>query len=225
MNKLSIWTLCAAVGLAAGVAGCEKPPEKPATPQTGAAAPAGPDSAPSRPSTTDMARSDTPAAGTATAVPGTQPAGAPVSGADRAFVAEAASAGLAEVEAGRYVAGKAADGSVKAFAQQMERDHASANDELQRIAGSKGIALPTTVQGDDKTQLDKLMGVPSAQLDSEFVQAFGIDGHNKAIKLFERQAQSGQDPELRAFAERTLPKLREHLGMAQQLQGKKAGAG
>lgn len=223
MNKASIRTLCMAVSLALGLVACKRPPEKPAAPQTSAAEPATPGSAPSRPTTTDMARSDSPAVG-APPAPGAVTAG-PVSGADRAFVAEAASSGLAEVEAGRYVAGQASNASIKAFAQQMERDHASANDELQRIAGSKGIALPTAAQGDDKSQLDKLRSAPAAQLDREFVQTFGVDGHSKAIKLFERQAQSGQDPELRAFAERTLPRLREHLGMAQQLQGRRAGAG
>lgn len=224
VNKPSIWTLTAVIALAVCTAACERPPEKPAKPQTGMAVPAAPDSAPSRPTTTDTPRAADPVAGPAPAL-GAEAKAGPVSGSDRAFVAEAASAGLAEVEAGAYVAGKAADGSVKAFAQQMERDHASANDELQRIAGGKGIALPTAAQGDDKSQLDKLKNVPATRLDSEFVQSFGVDGHARAIKLFERQAQSGQDPELRAFAERTLPKLREHLGMAQQLQGKRAGAG
>lgn len=223
MDKPSIWIISALAGLALGTVACERQSDLPAKPETRAAVPATPDSAPSRPTTTDTARSDT--VGTPPGAAGADPKTGPVSGADRAFVAAAASSGLAEVEAGRYAAGKAADGAVKAYAEQLEREHASANDELQRIAGSKGIALPATVQGDDKSQLDKLKGLPAAQLDSEFVQAFGIDAHQKAIRLFESQAQSGQDPELRAFAERTLPKLREHLGAAQQLQGKRAGAG
>jgi putative membrane protein len=212
-----------AIGLALGAVACERPGDQPVKPQTSVTVPATPGSAPSRPSATDMARSDSPAVGPPPA--GVEAEGGPVSGSDRAFVAEAALASLAEVEAGRYMADKAANGGVKAFAQQMERDHASAKDELQRIAGGKGIDLPTAVQGDDKRQLDKLKSVPSVQQDSEFVQTFGIDGNAKAIKLFERQAQSGQDSDLRAFAERTLPRLREHLGMAQQLQGKRAGAG
>lgn len=218
-----------ALGLALALAACERPAEPPAKPKTGQAAPALPNSAPSRTTTTDQARGIDPAVG---APPATVAAGAnaaanpgPVSGADRAFVAEAASAGLAEVEAGRYVADRATDPQIKSYAQQMERDHASANDDLQRLAGSKGIALPTAAQGDDKSRLDRLQSAPAAGLGGEFVQSFGIDSHNKAIELFERQARSGQDPDLRAFAERTLPRLREHLGRAQQLQGKRAGAG
>jgi predicted outer membrane protein len=39
--------------------------------------------------------------------------------------------------------------------------------------------------------------------------------------LFEREPQSGKDAELKAFAERLLPKLRGHLEEAQQVLGAK----
>lgn len=209
MNGFHLWTVGAALGLGLAVGACDRPPNTPEKPRTEAPA--------------DTAPAATPGSGSA-AAPGSA-AALPVAGAERAFVAEAAQSGMAEVEASRVVAERAADAAVKSYAQQLEREHTSANGELQRIAGDKGITLPTAVDTAAKEQLDRLRGQSAPQLERSFVQDFGVDAHARAIQLFERQAREGQDPDLRSFAERTLPRLREHLAMAQQLQARKPAGG
>ena len=42
-------------------------------------------------------------------------------------------------------------------------------------------------------------------------------GHQEAVSLFQAYAQNGDNPALKRGAERTLPKLQEHLSMAQKL--------
>jgi putative membrane protein len=37
--------------------------------------------------------------------------------------------------------------------------------------------------------------------------------------LLQQEIQSGTDPDVKAFAQKTLPVIQEHLRMAQQLQG------
>jgi putative membrane protein len=43
--------------------------------------------------------------------------------------------------------------------------------------------------------------------------------------LFEREAKSGKDAELKAFAEKTLPTLKDHLSMVRDLKTKLAKGG
>src|SRR5262245_8097359 len=42
--------------------------------------------------------------------------------------------------------------------------------------------------------------------------------HEKAVELFTKQAESGQDPDLKQFAEKTLPTLKDHLQQAQKVE-------
>lgn len=44
--------------------------------------------------------------------------------------------------------------------------------------------------------------------------------HKEAVSLFQREAKGGKDAETKAFAEKTLPTLLEHLKMAQSLSAK-----
>lgn len=56
-----------------------------------------------------------------------------------------------------------------------------------------------------------------AAFDEGFIAA-RIKAHQDAIALFDQQSDIGADPELKAFAQRQLPALRDHLRRAQALQ-------
>jgi putative membrane protein len=61
-----------------------------------------------------------------------------------AFAQKAALSGLKEVELSRIAIEKVDNSQVRQFAQQILQDHTRANEELKRIAQSKGIQLPAT---------------------------------------------------------------------------------
>jgi putative membrane protein len=58
-----------------------------------------------------------------------------------------------------------------------------------------------------------------AEFDRAFVSHM-IMGHQQAIRKFEMASENLQDPALKKYAEKTLPVLREHLRLAQELQSK-----
>ncbi len=135
---------------------------------------------------------------------------------DAAFMAQAASGGMMEVEAAKQ-AQKSSDAMVKGLAEMILKDHTKANDELKALAAKKGVKLPAGPLDEAKTTLDKLMAVSGKEFDRLYLEEMNA-AHEKAIALFDAQAKSGQDAAVRAFAARTLPKLREHAEMFRKNQ-------
>jgi hypothetical protein len=70
--------------------------------------------------------------------------------------------------------------------------------------------------GNLQNSLDRLAGLKGGQFDAAFKQQVIAD-HEKVIVLFEEQAKHGTDPDLKAFAQKYLPHLREHVEMARAL--------
>lgn len=140
--------------------------------------------------------------------------------ADARFVLQAAEGGMMEVAKGKLAAQKGAHEGVKQFGQKMIDDHSKVNDELKSIAGAKNITLPgETPQSPMHATLAKLEKLEGAAFDRAYVED-QIRDHEKTIALFEREAKTGKDAELKAFAEKTLPTLKEHLTMTQDLKTK-----
>lgn len=146
------------------------------------------------------------------------PAGAKFSRADKEFIEEAASGGLTEVEVGKMMAERATHPGVKQFAEMLVKDHTQANEELRRIAASAGVSLPATPETKHRMMIERLANEKGAELDRTFIRQFGVKEHEKDVKDFRKQAEKGENPQLKAFAAKTLPKLQEHLAMAEKLE-------
>ncbi len=132
------------------------------------------------------------------------------------FVKTAAEDGMAEVGLAKLALKKSTNNDVKQFAQKMQQDHEQANEELASIAKSKGLTLPK--KPDAKSEaLMKTMGAKSgAAFDREYADHMAKD-HSKAVALFQTASQSS-DPQLAAFAKKTLPTLQEHKQLADNLK-------
>src|SRR5205823_969270 len=73
-----------------------------------------------------------------------------------------------------------------------------------------------------KSLKDKLSKKSGTDFDKQYVSAM-LDDHEKAVKDFTKEAKSSKDADLKAFADKTLPTLQEHLGMVKDLQSKMKG--
>ena len=142
--------------------------------------------------------------------------------ADAGFMQLAAGNGVYEVEVSRLAVQKAQRADVKAYAQMLAADHAKANEELKQLAASKRIKLSTDMPKDKQSVLDHLAG--SNSFDSDFLKQVGLSDHKKDIGLFEKQASNGTDPDIKAWAAATVPKLRAHLAQAEKLAAGQGGA-
>jgi putative membrane protein len=156
----------------------------------------------------------------ANAVAQTTPArGVPPKHDDNEFVSEAAMDGMAEVELGRLAAQKAKSPDVKKFAQRMVADHAKAIVELKQLASNKGITLPAEPNAEQKAEKDRLSKLSGAEFDSEYMSMMSA-AHDKAVAAFEDESQHGSTPDVKAWATKILPTLKEHQSMAKDIFAK-----
>ena len=138
---------------------------------------------------------------------------------DAEFAVQAAEAGLFEVQLGNIAADRANNQEVKDFAQQMIRDHGSANEELATLAGSKNIILPTALSRDNQEDLTKFNDLSAEEFDQDYIERM-IEDHDRNIKLFERASSQSKDDAIRAFATKQLPILKKHLAHARTIDEK-----
>lgn len=138
---------------------------------------------------------------------------------DSSFVNEAAVGGMAEVDLGKLASTKGTNPEVKKFGQMMVTDHTAANNQLKELATKKGWTLPTDIDSSHKSTADDLKSRSGADFDSAYVDEM-VDDHEKDVKAFQDKANNASDPDLKAFAQKTLPVLQKHLDAIKAIQQK-----
>ena len=133
---------------------------------------------------------------------------------DVKFIEQVAKDGLAEVELGKVAAKQAQDPAVKTFAERMVKDHTAANDKLKPIADAKNIVLPSAPDKSHRKEIDGLAKKSGADFDKAYMDHM-LKDHKKDVKEFQKTAKSAKDPDVKNFAQTTLPTLEEHLRQAQ----------
>ncbi|RTM07529.1 MAG: DUF4142 domain-containing protein [Hyphomicrobiales bacterium] len=138
------------------------------------------------------------------------------------FVNKAAEGGIFEVESSKIVQGKAKEQAVNDFAQKMITDHGAANAKLQLIAGEQKLQVPAETDAKHKSDLESLKSA-NGSVDQSYVK-MQQDAHADAVKLFRDYAADGDNADLKAFAQQTLPTLKMHQEMVEKLASGKTDA-
>ena len=138
---------------------------------------------------------------------------------DDTFAADAASSGIMEVQLGRLASQVGSSDDVKQFGKHLTDDHTAANEDLKAAAQMDDVKVPEEMTTAHRTEVARLTKLSGKDFDREFVRS-AVKSHEETIATFEQEAAQGSETELKRFAIRTLPKLREHLQMAQRLQEK-----
>lgn len=136
------------------------------------------------------------------------------------FVKEVAMSGMTEIAAAK-VGQERGNAEEKTFATQMIADHTKTSEELKSIVpADTKAAIPTALDSSSQSKIDKLKNAKPDDFSSQF-DSMQVSAHKDAVSLFERYAKGGEDPKLKDWAEKTLPGLKHHLEMAQNLGKKK----
>jgi len=136
---------------------------------------------------------------------------------DSEFMTKAASGGMLEVELGKVVANKATTPEAKQVAEHMVADHTKANEELKTLASQKGLTIPSSLGSDQRDVYDDVTDEKGLDMDKKYMEEMEKD-HQEDVQLFTEASVRATDPDIKAFATKTLPVLKEHLAMVTKMK-------
>lgn len=134
---------------------------------------------------------------------------------DQQFVKKAYSINLGEVKLGELAQQKGTSPAVKDYAQRMVQDHQQALSDLRQAAQKDDVTLPTELAPKEQNLYKQLSQKSGPQFDQAYLQHMKA-GHKEAIDTFQKEARNGTKPELKQYAQKTLPTLHTHEQLATQ---------
>jgi putative membrane protein len=137
------------------------------------------------------------------------------SNADKQFMTMAARTNMIEAHEGQMAEDQGAP-DIKDFAQTLVTDHTKAYQDLQQLASKTGVQIPTGIDSGKDPAIRQLMHLKGEGFDRQFARDEVVD-HQRAIAAFRREADHGQDPDVKNYASQMIPILQKHLQMAQEI--------
>jgi putative membrane protein len=141
---------------------------------------------------------------------------------DRTFVTKATMGNLVERQTSDVAISQGTERTVEEFAQRMVVDHRNAQEQLGQLASALDMKLPLELDGEHEAMVQRLQSEAGDSFDKQYA-LLQVQLHREAVELYRTQAEGGQNPELREFAERLLPDLQHHLEMAEAMAEEVAG--
>ena len=137
---------------------------------------------------------------------------------DKAFVQAATQSSSTEIDTAKLAMKQSQDKDVTSFARHMMMDHTKLTVQL-KMAAPHGVAVPK--DNSDESIINALKPLKGKEFDTMYIKQVGVEGHQKAVTAFEKEAQEGQNADLKKAAQKALPTIQEHLKLAQELAAKK----
>ena len=134
---------------------------------------------------------------------------------DASFINAVGKGSIAEVELGRLAQSHATRADVRDFGAQMVSDHTTAGNELATLAQSKQMTPPADMDLDHKAAYDRLSATSGTEFDRSYMQD-QLESHTAVVAAFQNEITNGSDADVKAFAQKYLPVVEHHLGMARQ---------
>jgi putative membrane protein len=141
---------------------------------------------------------------------GTSAAMMQLSAAEQAFMIEAAQHGMGEVELGRLAESRGSSAQVRDFGRMMVQQHTQANQELMAIAQKTGMTPPTALTPAAQAAQMRLQQAQGQEFDRQYLEHQASD-HLAQRTMFQFAASNAKNPDLRAFAQKTLPVVERHI--------------
>ena len=139
---------------------------------------------------------------------------------DQTFAMQAAASDQFEIQSSQIALQKSHNRRVRDFAQRMVNAHNQTTQQLSGIASSKGMTMQPALQPEQQKMLADLQAMNGGRAFDRGYLNDQVTGHTAAVTLFQNEIANGQDPQIKAFAQQTLPIIQDHLRMARSLGGR-----
>lgn len=137
---------------------------------------------------------------------------------DRSWINDQLEDGDQEVRLGRLAQERGADADVRAFGAMMVEKHTMAGTELKRIANRHNLPAEDNAARDDDDEFERLSKLSGAEFDRAYLDLM-VDEHEDAIDALEEKANDNDEhADVKEWATRTLPEVRQHLERARTLR-------
>jgi putative membrane protein len=138
--------------------------------------------------------------------------------ADSVFVRQAMSGNVLEMRLGTVARSKAANGAVKDFANRMVKDHTDMWKQWEALVKKFNVTAQMGAVADTagKALAAQLAGLSGAEFDRAYMAEMVRD-HQTDVSRFQQAASSADAADVRQLAAAGVPRLQEHLTLAQQV--------
>lgn len=113
----------------------------------------------------------------------------------------------AKITLGQLAGDRGANPRIRQFGLQMAGAHKRLNEEVQGLAATKGVPLPSELNEEHKQRVRELSKLTGHAFDREYM-AYILRDHQSAVNEFEEHMQLVEDPDVLHWMARTLPLLR-----------------
>lgn len=130
------------------------------------------------------------------------------------FIDKAAQDDMGEVQIAKLAQQKSNNPQVKQLADKLMSDHQKNDQAVKQLAQKENVQLPTSPDAKHQRMFDHLQKLNGTQFDRAFLH-MQVKDHRKDIRQFREEAKSAQNPNIKQYAQQTLPTLEEHLQMSE----------
>jgi putative membrane protein len=136
--------------------------------------------------------------------------------ADEQFLREAALGDMAEVQMGKLGEQKAVSPEVKEFGRRMQADHGAHLEQVRSLAAKEDVTLPKELDQKDRQNAEKLGKLNAHEFDRQYMSHM-VKDHQEDIQKYEHAQKQPVSADVKALIDQTLPILKEHHAMAENI--------
>jgi putative membrane protein len=140
---------------------------------------------------------------------------ASLSNADKQFVIRVAQTDMTEAHQGQMAQNQAGRAEVKDLGKTLATDCTHSYEELTEVAAKNGVAIPKGINTAKIHTVQQLAHLKGNRFDILYTKD-EIAAQKRAVAMFKREAEHGQDADLKAWATKMVPVAEKHLQMAEQ---------